>query len=134
MATRISKYSGKTRVWLISSSSFPCVLIPVFNKPNLRFHTNPLLHKKQKTWPGRDLNTQPSALEADALPLRHQVPYNISSWLEVSLLLLSLIIHSFLLLTNLTHPDGQALKNILSRPITTIVNSETKAPFHGTIF
>ncbi len=31
---------------------------------------------KIKIWPGRDLNTQPSALEADALPLRHQVYTN----------------------------------------------------------
>ena len=26
----------------------------------------------KKDWPGRDLNTQPSDLESDALPLRHQ--------------------------------------------------------------
>ena len=28
--------------------------------------------KMKKLWPGRDLNTQPSDLESDALPLRHQ--------------------------------------------------------------
>ena len=27
---------------------------------------------KKRTWPGRDLNTQPSEQESDALPLRHQ--------------------------------------------------------------
>ena len=28
--------------------------------------------RDKNTWPGRDLNTQPSDLESDALPLRHQ--------------------------------------------------------------
>ena len=28
--------------------------------------------QKNHMWPGRDLNTQPSELESDALPLRHQ--------------------------------------------------------------
>ena len=27
---------------------------------------------KNRKWPGRDLNTQPSDLESDALPSRHQ--------------------------------------------------------------
>ena len=31
--------------------------------------------KIQKYWPRRDLNTQPSDLESDALPLRHGVTY-----------------------------------------------------------
>ncbi len=30
--------------------------------------------KMEKNWPRRDLNTQPSDLESDALPLRHGVP------------------------------------------------------------
>ena len=29
----------------------------------------------EKVWPRRDLNTQPSDLESDALPLRHEVLY-----------------------------------------------------------
>ena len=37
-------------------------------------YTHLLFKISQKciTWPGRDLNTQPSELESDALPLRHQ--------------------------------------------------------------
>ena len=31
------------------------------------------LHEKQKIWPLRDSNTQPSDLESDALPLRQGV-------------------------------------------------------------
>ena len=32
------------------------------------------IHKKEKKWwPRRDSNTQPSDLESDALPLRHEV-------------------------------------------------------------
>ena len=31
--------------------------------------------KKKNIWPRRDLNTQPSDLESDALPLRHGVSY-----------------------------------------------------------
>ena len=35
----------------------------------------------EKFWPGRDLNTQPSDLESDALPLRHQATKLLSCWI-----------------------------------------------------
>ena len=39
---------------------------------NLLNTSNIVKKKKKAIWPRRDLNTQPSDLESDALPLRHE--------------------------------------------------------------
>ena len=38
--------------------------------------------KMKKLWPGRDLNTQPSDLESDALPLRYGVRWKDGPWID----------------------------------------------------
>ena len=45
-----------------------------------------LFHKKN-FWPWRDLNTQPSDLESDALPLRHRVTYYNNVYMDLYIIL-----------------------------------------------
>ena len=40
------------------------------------------MKKNTLLWPGRDLNTQPSELESDALPLRHQAMWTSGKFFE----------------------------------------------------
>ncbi len=51
--------------------------------------------EKKNSWPRRDLNTQPSDLESDALPLRHgvtcQIEDPVSSYIRFNILPVRLI-------------------------------------------
>ena len=53
-----------------------------FVRPNENWYflNKKIKYKRNHQWPRRDLNTQPSDLESDALPLRHGVPRENWRW------------------------------------------------------